>query len=55
MFEKLKKYIDKKHDKCFEQHNKNGVCYGLASCDKWLGNYCSDCIGCKHLTMIKDK
>jgi len=39
-------------DKCFEEHQRNGVCNGLSGGD-WFTDYLDwGCVNCLHLTMI---
>lgn len=50
----IKEFIQelKTKDKCFEKHNKDGVCNGEYGGDAGTDYLSYKCIDCKHLTMI---
>jgi hypothetical protein len=54
MFRKIKDFFIelKTKDKCFEEHNKDGVCNGLVGGDSWSDYLCYSCMDCPHLTWI---
>lgn len=40
--------LDLNNDKCFKEHGKNGVCYGVMGGTSWTCYVDEHCIGCKH-------
>lgn len=56
MFDWIRKFLDVRNDRCFEEHkNADGICYGLMGGD-WSTDYLAEtCVSCKHHTMYCGK